>query len=113
VKLQPGEAATAPIGSLHHFANRTDAPVTALIELRRGSLGFERAIQISYGLAQDGLAAENGGPKNLVALWLLVEMADSQMTGVLRILEPALRALARRARRKGIDRELIARYCAW
>ena len=37
VKLQPGEVATAPIGSLHHFANRTDAPVTALIELRPGS----------------------------------------------------------------------------
>jgi hypothetical protein len=38
--------------------------VTALIELRPGSLGFERAIQISYGLAQDGLAAKNGEPKN-------------------------------------------------
>jgi len=113
VQLAPGEAATAPIGSLHHFANRTDAPVTARIELRPGSLGFERAIQISYGLAQDGLAAKNGAPKNLTQLGLLVEMADSQMTGALRILEPALRALARRARRKGVDRELIARYCAW
>ena len=91
VKLQPGEVATAPIGSL----------------------GFERAIQIAYGLAQEGLAAKNGGPKNLVQLGLLVEMADSQMTGALRILEPVLRALARRARRKGVDRELIARYCAW
>ena len=113
VKLQPGEVATAPIGSLHHFANTAVAPVTALIELRPGSLGFERAIQISYGLAQEGLAAKNGAPMNLMQLGLLVELADSQMTGVLRILEPALRALARRARRKGIDRELIARYCAW
>jgi hypothetical protein len=40
-------------------------------------------------------------------------MADSQMTGALRILGPVLRALARRARRKGVDRGLIARYCAW
>jgi hypothetical protein len=68
---------------------------------------------IPYGLAQDGLAAKNGAPKNLMQLGLLVEMADSQMTGALGIIEPALSALARRARRKGVDRELIARYCAW
>jgi mannose-6-phosphate isomerase-like protein (cupin superfamily) len=113
LRLTVGEEATAPIGSLHHFANRTDAPVTALVELRPGSLGFERAIQIAYGLAQDGLAAKNGGPKNLMQLGLLAEMADTQMTGALRILEPALRALARRGRRKGVDRALVDRYCAW
>jgi hypothetical protein len=48
-----------------------------------------------------------------MALGLMVEMADSQMAGALRVLEPARRALARRARRNGIDRELIARCCAW
>ena len=101
------------IGSLHRVRNETDAPVTARVELRPGSLGFERAIQIAYGLAQDGLAAKNGAQKNLIQLGLLAEMADTQMTGALRILGPALRALARRARRKGVDRRLIARYCAW
>ena len=113
VQLQPGDAATAPIGSLHRVRNETDAPVTARVELRPGSLGFERAIQIAYGLAQDGLAAKNGAPKNLIQLGLLAEMPDTQVTGALRILGPALRALARRARRKGVDRRLIARYCAW
>ena len=108
VTLRPGDTATAPIGSLHHFANRTDRPVTATVELRPGSLGFERAIQIAYGLAEDGLANEKGVPRNLMHLGLLAEMADSQLTGVLRVIEPALRALARRARRKGVDRELIA-----
>jgi mannose-6-phosphate isomerase-like protein (cupin superfamily) len=49
VVLRPGDSATAPIGSLHHFANRTDETVTATVELRPGSLGFERAIQIAYG----------------------------------------------------------------
>ena len=46
-------------------------------------------------------------------LGLLAEIADSQLTGALRIIETALRALARRARRKGVERELIARYRAW
>ncbi len=113
VVLRPGDTATAPVGSMHHFANRTGAPVTARVELRPGSLGFERAIQIAYGLAEDGRAGRNGAPKNLGQLGLLAEMADTQLTGMLRLLEPALRALARRARRKGVDRELVARYCAW
>jgi quercetin dioxygenase-like cupin family protein len=111
--LRPGDSATAPIGSLHHFANRTDETVTATVELRPGSLGFERAIQIAYGLAEDGRVNKNGVPRNLMHLGLLAEMADSQLTGVLRVIEPALRALARRARRQGVDRELIARYCSW
>jgi hypothetical protein len=64
-------------------------------------------------LAQDGLAAKNGAPRNLMQLGLLAEMADTQLTGALRIIEPVLRALARRARRKGVDRALVARYCAW
>jgi mannose-6-phosphate isomerase-like protein (cupin superfamily) len=113
VVLWPGDCATAPIGSLHHFANRTDETVTATVELRPGSLGFERAIQIAYGLAEDGRVNKSGVPRNLMHLGLLAEMADSQLTGVLCVIEPALRALARRARRKGVDRELIARYCNW
>jgi mannose-6-phosphate isomerase-like protein (cupin superfamily) len=113
VRLVPGDAATAPIGSLHRFRNETGAPVTARIELRPGNLGFERAIQIAYGLAEDGLAAKNGGPKNLFQLAILVQMADSRMSGPLRILEPVFGTLARWGRRKGVERELIARYCAW
>jgi quercetin dioxygenase-like cupin family protein len=113
VRLAPGDAATAPIGSLHRFRNETDAPVTAHIELRPGHLGFERAIQIAYGLAGDGLAAKNGGPRNLVQLAILGAMADSRMSGAMRILEPVFGLLARWGRRTGVERELIARYCAW
>jgi quercetin dioxygenase-like cupin family protein len=96
VRLGRGDPATAPIGSLHRFRNETDAPVTARIELRPGSLGFERAIQIAYGLAQDGRAAKNGGPKNLIELAILVEMADTRMSGAMRIREPLFGTLARR-----------------
>jgi hypothetical protein len=28
-------------------------------------------------------------------------------------IEPVLRVLARRARRKGVERALVERYCAW
>ena len=58
-------------------SQRTGEPVTATLE--PGSLGFERAIQIAYGLAEDGRVNKKGVPRNLMHLGLLAEMADSQL----------------------------------
>jgi hypothetical protein len=35
------------------------------------------------------------------------------MSGAMGIVEPVFGLLARWGRRKGVERELIARYCAW
>ncbi len=40
-----------------------------------------------------------------------LEWADTRLPGIFRLAEPLLRLLAKRARRKGIDKELEARYC--
>ena len=74
---------------------------------------FHHPIQIAYGLAADGHGAKNGGPKNPVQLAILSTMSGSRMSGAMRILEPLFGMLARWGRRKGVERELIARYCAW
>jgi hypothetical protein len=42
---------------------------------------------------------------------LILEWADIRLPGIFRLVEPLLRFLAKRARRKGIDKELEARYC--
>ena len=112
VVLQPGDSATAPIGSLHHFAN-APTPPSPLGRAAPRQPGLRARDPDRLRPGEDGLVAKNGVPRNLMHLGLLAEMADSQLTGVLRVIAPALRALARRARRKGVDRELIARYCAW
>jgi quercetin dioxygenase-like cupin family protein len=110
-RLETGEVACAPIGAVHCFSNRTDEPVRIRVELLPGHTGFEQSLQIAYGLAEDGLARANGIPKRLAHLALLVQMGDTRLPGAMRMLEPVLRLIARRARRRGVEAELVERYC--
>lgn len=109
--LTAGEKAVAPKNTLHSFHNATDGPTAFLVELRPGNSGFEKALRVAYGLASDGLSNSKGLPKNLYHTALLFEWGEGRMPGVFTLLEPLMRLLAKRAKRKGIDRELEARYC--
>ncbi len=108
--LRPGEKSVAPKGALHRWHNATQKPVVFLVELRPGHGGFEKALRVAYGLASDGLSNSKGLPKNLYHTALLFEWGEGRLPGVFALLEPVFGLLARRARRKGIDRELEARY---
>jgi mannose-6-phosphate isomerase-like protein (cupin superfamily) len=105
--LHPGEKATVPLDTLHNFRNPTDGPTAFLVELRPGSEGFEKALKAGYGLASDGIDPAH----RPYYLAMLLDWSDIRLPGVFTLAEPLLRLLARRARRKGIDRELEARYC--
>jgi mannose-6-phosphate isomerase-like protein (cupin superfamily) len=109
--LRPGEKATAYETVLHHFRNPTEEPARFLVELRPGHSGFEKALKVAYGLAADGLSAANGAPRNPYHLALAFEWGEGRLPGIFAALEPARQLLAKRARRKGIDRELEERYC--
>ena len=109
--LRPGQKAVAPRNTLHRFRNPGEERARFLVELRPGSAGFEKAIKAGYGLARDGRVRADGTPKNLYHLAVLLEWSEIRLPGVFTIAEPLLRFLAKRARRKGIDRELEARYC--
>ncbi|MGH3147548.1 MAG: cupin domain-containing protein [Rubrobacter sp.] len=109
--LTAGEKSVAPKNTLHNFHNATDKPTTFLVEFRPGHGGFEKALRVAYGLASDGLSNSKGLPKNLYHTALLFEWGEGRMPGLFGVLEPVFRLLAKRARRKGIDRELEAKYC--
>ena len=109
--LHPGETALAPKNTLHDFRNPTDEPTTFLVTLRPASPGFEKAPKAGYGLAADGLTRADGFPKTLYQLAVLLEWSENRIPGVFTVVEPLLRLLAKRARSKGVDRELEARYC--
>lgn len=110
-RLTVGESVTAAPNTLHCFANPTQHPTRFLVELRPGSTGFEHFLQILYGLASDGKTNAKGVPTNPYHLAVLLELGETHVPGVLRMLLPVFRVLAARARRKGIDQELIRRYC--
>ncbi len=110
--LGPGETATVPPGAVHRFYNAADRPVRFKGEARPGTPGSERFIQIAYGLARDGLVNRRGLPNDLTHIALLMEMGDMRAPGMMfRILRPLLKWLARRGRKRGVERELIERYC--
>src|SRR4051794_23333329 len=108
--LSPGDNAVVAAGRLHCFKNAADTTTVFRVELRPGHRGFERALQIAYGLAEDGLVRRDGTPKNLLHLAVLATQSGTRVAGPLRVLEPIFGLLASIARRRGIDRELAQKY---
>ncbi len=109
--LTAGEKSVAPKNTLHNFHNATDRPTTFLSNSHPGHGGFEKALRVAYGLASDGHSNSKGLPKNLYHTALLFEWGEGRMPGLFGVLEPVFRLLAKRARRKGIDKDLERRYC--
>lgn len=110
--LGPGDTAVAPPRTPHRFFSRSAAPTRFRVELRPGDAGFEQALRIAYGLAEDGLMNAKGIPHRMDHLALLVEMGGTLPSGLAGVVLPLLKPIARRARRRGVEAELIARYCA-
>ena len=109
-RLQPGQSATAAAGVNHLFRNRSGRPCKFLVELRPASRGFEQSLQIGYGLANDGLTEKNGFPKDKLALAWLFDISESNLPGWMSLIEFILKAQAKKARKKGIDKQLTERY---
>ncbi len=108
--LKPGESAMAEPNTNHLFRNRSGLPCKFRVELQPASEGFERSLQIGYGLANDGQCKSNGFPKDKLTLALLFDISESNLPGWMSVFEFILRKQAKKAREKGLDRELIARY---
>ncbi len=108
--LKAGESATAGQNINHLFRNRSGKPCKFFVELRPASRGFEQSLQIGYGLAKDGLCRPNGFPKDKLALAWLFDISESNLPGWMSIFEFMLRKQAKKARIKGIDRDLTERY---
>lgn len=110
--LAKGESATVKAGELHRFFNASnDTPVAFNVLLEPGHAGFERTIQVAYGLAADGLTNKDSVPKNLYHLALLFKWGDTNVPGIFSLIEPVMGWLANRAVKKGIEKELVSKYC--
>ena len=97
---------------IHCFYNPSDHVVRFKGEARPGRPGLERFVQIAYGLARDGHVNRKGYPNKLSHVALLMEMGDVRIPGLaFRLLAPVFGWVAHRARRRGIEQELVDRYC--
>ena len=109
-KLKPGEKATAEPNVNHLFQNRSGKPCKFRVELKPASKGFEQSLQVGYGLALDGQTDKKGFPKDKLALAWLFDISESNLPGWMSIFEFILRKQAKKARGKGIDKMLSAKY---
>jgi len=111
LNVKPGESAIAQIGQWHRFFNPGTKPIRFQVKLTPGSEGFEKGLQIAYGLAGDGATNKKGIPKQFTHIALLTTMTDTLIPGFFSVIQPILRWKARKAKEKGIDQELINKYC--
>ena len=81
--LNPGEAATVPISTVHRFFNPSDTEEMKFIgKFERGAEGFEKGLYIVYGLAADGLTGPDGVPTKLLHLAVFVTLSDTHLAGI-------------------------------
>lgn len=110
--LDPGDTVTVPRGTVHSLFNSSERPVRFRVQVRPGQPNLERFAQIAFGLARDGQVGAKGLPRKLSHLALLLELGDVHVPGAaFRVLSPVLAWVAARARRRGVEEELIRLYC--
>jgi mannose-6-phosphate isomerase-like protein (cupin superfamily) len=110
--LKEGEEYTVAPMVLHRFFNPSDSKQALFsVKLEPASSGFEKSLQIAYGLARDNKTNSKGIPKNMVDLGLLFKLSETNLPGFFSIIEPILYKLASRARKNGREKELIDTYC--
>ena len=110
LKIAEGQSATAHKNVLHRFYNPTDQPVRFQVELRPASPGFERSLQVAYGLARDGKTNSKGIPLNIFNVAMLLEMSESKLPGAYTAFEFVLLALAKLGRALGMHKKLHRYY---
>ena len=109
--LKLGEQVTVAPGTPHKFYNLTNDKVRFKITLEPGHTGMENFIKIIYSLAADGLTNRKGVPKKFADLATILVMSDTNGTGLLTLLTPIIRIVAKRAKRNGTNQWLLDKYC--
>ena len=109
--LNVGESVNVPAGTSHRFYNETNDQVKFNITFTPGHTGMENFIKIMYGLAADGLSDKNGKPKNFAHLAVALNLSDSNASGLMALLSPIIRIVAKRAKKNGTEKWLLDTYC--
>lgn len=109
--LKACESYTVKPMELHSFFNSTDKEIKFNVKLTPGHTGFENSIRIIYGLAGDGLTNKKSIPKSLKHTAIIVCMSDMNAPGLLTLLYPILKRVAKKAKVNGEEKKLLDKYC--
>jgi quercetin dioxygenase-like cupin family protein len=110
--LVAGQSYVVIAGNVHSFRNETNGPTRIRTLIVPGNEGFENSLRILAGLASDGFYnIRLKMPRSLQQLSVCGSMSDTWLAGPLCLLNWPLRLLARFARWRGVENELLLRYC--
>ncbi len=110
--LVGGQSYVVRAGNVHSFRSETNQPARVRTRIVPGNEGFENSLRILAGLASDGFYnVRLKIPRSLQQLSVCGSMSDTWLAGPLCLLNWPLRLLARFARWRGVETELLLRYC--
>jgi quercetin dioxygenase-like cupin family protein len=109
--LGPGMAYTVQKREVHRFFNATSEKVKFKTIIEPGSVGFENSLRILYGLAGDNLTNNKGIPRDLISMAVISNMSGMYLPGAFKLLTPLFNILAGIGCRKGVDKQLLGKYC--
>jgi mannose-6-phosphate isomerase-like protein (cupin superfamily) len=109
VVLEPSQQLTAQLRQ-PRFANDRDEDVIFRVETRPAG-GVVKAFQLAYGIANDGGAARDGLPRNLLVRLLFIKISQGYLAGIPLLLQKAvLNIAALMAKVTGVEKKLRAYY---
>jgi mannose-6-phosphate isomerase-like protein (cupin superfamily) len=100
----PGQTVRVPPGTVHHFANAGSVPARVSVE-SRPALAMEDLLETAAAMAQDQHAAGRALPRPIDLALFMADFEREVRAPFLpvRLVRPAVRRLARLARRRGLD----------
>jgi quercetin dioxygenase-like cupin family protein len=110
-RLEKEQLATANKNEIHRFYNPGKETIRFQVKISPAENRFLESLCIGYGLADDGLTNDKGIPKKFDHLAVLMEHADSRFTGFLALIQPFILKRAKKAREKGVMKDLLEKYC--
>jgi mannose-6-phosphate isomerase-like protein (cupin superfamily) len=108
--LKKGDYLLVPVKKNHRYFNESNSPVKFKAVIQPGNFGSQLLITVLNGLARDGKVNRKGLPKSWLLFGYLSVAAGSNIPGLMSLLQPVLTWLYRKAIKKGIDKELLAKY---
>ena len=108
--LRKGDYVLIPIKTDHRYFNDSDSEVKFKVVIQPGNMGYQLLVSVLNGLARDGKVNKDGLPTNWLIRGYLSVAAGSNVPGFLSWMQPVLDRLYKIAIRKGIDKQLLAKY---
>lgn len=109
--VNKGEKIVIPLGVKHRWFNDSSQAAQTIAEVEPGVVGFENFLRIMYGLAEDGKANKQGLPKKMIHLAVVLDQGDTHIAGPMKLMNFILRYLTNKAKKNGVEEELLKTYC--